>query len=142
MTANVIVEKMLSVCNSGGHHFQLLGEITEHKRDFSDIRIITGLIRPKNGNQVPKKTTRGWKLLVEWKYGTVGRVSLKDFKESNPIRLSEYALENGIEEEPAFKRWAIYVLRRRDRIISKVKEKYWRKSNKFGIRVLKTVTGA
>ena len=91
---------MLSGCNSKGHHFQLLGEITDHKIDLSAIRIINGFIRSKNGNQVLKKTTRGWKLLVECKDGTVDWLALKDLKESNPIELAEYPLANGTKEDP------------------------------------------
>ena len=142
LSANVIAENMLSSCDSEGNHFQLIKEIMDHKRDGSAIGISDGYIISKNGNKTPKMTTRGWKLLVEWKDGSMDWVNLKDLKQSNPVELAEYALANGIEEEPAFKWWVRHTLRKRDRIISKVKSKYWRTSHKFGIRIPKTVEEA
>jgi hypothetical protein len=44
--------------------------------------------------------------------------------------------------EPAFKWWISDVLRRRNRIISKVKRRYWSLTHKFGIQVPKTVDEA
>ena len=54
----------------------------------------------------------------------------------NTARL--YAVANRIQEEPAFAWWVKSVLRRRNRIISKVKKKYWRTTHKHGVRVPKT----
>ena len=47
-------------------------------------------------------TTRGWEICIEWKDGTTNRVKLKDFKNSYPIDLANYANNNGIDDEPAF----------------------------------------
>ena len=63
-------------------------------------------------NLHPKKTTRGWRLEVEWKDGTVSWVDLKDLEASNPVELAEYAIANEIEEEPAFKWWVKDTLRK------------------------------
>ena len=79
---------------------------------------------------------------VEWKDGSSEWVPLVDLKHSNPLELAEYAVSNQLQEEPAFKWWVKDVLRRRDRIISKVKARYWRKTHKFGIRIPKTVKEA
>jgi hypothetical protein len=57
-------------------------------------------------------------------------------------KLAEYALSNKIQEEPAFKWWVPTVLRKRERIINKVKKKYWRTTHKFGIRLPKTMKEA
>ncbi len=67
---------------------------------------------------------------------------LKDVKESNPIELAEYAILNHIDDEPAFKWWVPLVIRKRNRMINKVKKKYWRTTHKFGIRLPKTVVEA
>jgi hypothetical protein len=42
-------------------------------------------------------------------------------------------------KEPAFKLWVPRVIRRRNRINSKVKSRYWKTTRKFGIRLPKTV---
>ena len=88
LTLNVIAENMFSDYDSEGHHFQLLVEITDHKRYFLVVRISNGFIISENLNQVPKNTIRGRKLLVEWKNSTVDCVSLNKLDESNPIKLS------------------------------------------------------
>ena len=79
---------------------------------------------------------------MEWKYGSDYWVPLKDLKQSNPVDLDEYDVENYIKYEPAFNWWFKDTLKHRDRIISKVKYKYWRTSHKFGIRVTKTIKEA
>ncbi|MCK7490470.1 MAG: hypothetical protein MZW92_00710 [Comamonadaceae bacterium] len=63
-------------------------------------------------------------------------------KESHPIEVAEYAIVNKIVEEPAFAWWAKKVLRKRDRIIRKVKARYWQRTHKYGILVPKTVDEA
>jgi hypothetical protein len=65
-----------------------------------------------------------------------------DLKESNPIELAEYAIANQLSEEPAFKWWVADVMCRRNRIISKLKSRYWKAMHKFGIRVPKSVKEA
>ena len=64
---------------------------------------------------------------------------MKDLKASNPVEISGYAVANNIEDEPVFK-WRVKdFLRKPDRIISRIKGKYWRTIHNFGIQVPKTV---
>ena len=63
-------------------------------------------------------------------------------KASCPLKVAEYAVANNIEDEPALAWWSKDVLRKRNRIISKVKSRYWKTTHKFGIRLPTTVTGA
>jgi hypothetical protein len=79
---------------------------------------------------------------VQWKDETTTWVPLKDLKESNPIEVAQYAVDNKIESEPAFAWWVKDTLRQRDRAISKVKTKYWLRTHKFGIEVPKRVKEA
>lgn len=67
---------------------------------------------------------------------------LKDLKESNPVAVADYAKANNLVEEPAFKWWVPYVLRKRDYIISKVTTRVKKKSHKYGIRIPRTVKEA
>lgn len=84
-------------------------------------------------------TTKGWELLVSWKDQTMSWVKLKDLKDRNPVEVSEYAQGNDLVNDPAFRWWVPYVLRKRERILDKVKTKYWERSHKFGIRLPKSV---
>jgi hypothetical protein len=65
--ANVITECMHAQINTEGDQYQLLGEITDHLSDTSAIQIADGFVTSRNGNQIPKSTTRGWSFLVTWK---------------------------------------------------------------------------
>ena len=56
--------------------------------------------------------------------------------------MSEYAVASRIVMEPAFAWWTPTVLRRRNRIVAKVKSKYWIWTHKFGIRIPKSVEEA
>jgi ribosomal protein L31E len=140
--ANVIAENMFAQVDTKGNQFLLLQEITDHKSDNSAIPISEGMIHGANGEPKPKITTRGWSLLVQWKDGSISWEKLKDLKASNPIEVTEYAVANRLIEEPAFKWWAPHVLRRRNRITSKVKSQYWKTTHKFEIRLPKMVEEA
>jgi len=142
LAANVIAENLFSQVDKNGVQFQILHEIVEHQKDASAIPIENGYVASRSGNRHPKKTTRGWKLLVEWKDGSVSWVPLKDLKASNPVQLAEYAIANNIDREPAFNWWVHHTVRTRDRIIGKVQSRYWRTTHKFGIRLPKTVEEA
>jgi hypothetical protein len=63
-------------------------------------------------------------------------------KESNPIDLAEYTIQNHIDDKPAFKWWVSLVIRKCNCMVNKVKKKYWRTTHKFGIRIPKTVAEA
>ncbi len=84
-------------------------------------------------HQQPKMTTAGWKIKVEFMDGTTAWLPLKDVKESNPIELAEYAILNCIDDEPAFKWWVSLVICKRNRMVNKVKGKYWQTMHKFGV---------
>ena len=140
--ANVIAENLFSQIDSEGRQYVLLKEIVDHRKDAGAIPVSDGFIISKNGNRTAKQTTKGWKLLAEWKDGTRNWVPLKDLKESNPVELAEYAISNKLLEEPAFAWWAKDVLRRQNRIISKVKSRYWKTSHKFGFKLPHSVEEA
>lgn len=58
------------------------------------------------------------------------------------METAEYAVANKISMEPAFAWWARDVLQRQDRIIKKVKSRYWKRTHKYGIELPKTVAEA
>ena len=140
--ANVIADNMYAQVDDEGNMFQLLLEIMDHKKDGTAIDISDGTVTSANGNVKPKITTRGWRLLVMWKDRSTSWVKLKDLKASNPVELAEYAVANRIAEEPAFKWWVSSTLRKRNRIIAKVKKKYWRTTHKFGVKLPHSVEEA
>ena len=78
LTANIIAESIMPQVDSEGHPYQVLTEVTDHKKDGSDIAKVDGFIKSSSRNLHWKRNICGWKLLVEWKYGSVYWVPLKD----------------------------------------------------------------
>jgi len=74
--------------------------------------------------------------------GNMDWVRLAETKESYPIQLAENVIANGISHEPAFNWWVHKVLKRKNRLIKKVRSKYWRTTHKFGIAIPKSVEEA
>ena len=63
-------------------------------------------------------------------------------KESNPIEVSDYAISQGIDIEPAFAYWLPYVTRKRDRILNSINSRIAKASHKYGIEVPTSVEHA
>ncbi|KAI2491298.1 Reverse transcriptase (RNA-dependent DNA polymerase) [Fragilaria crotonensis] len=59
-----------------------------------------------------------------------------------PVQTAEYAVQARLAEEPAFAWWVPHTIKKRNRIIAKVKSKYWVRTHKFGIKIPKTVEEA
>jgi Reverse transcriptase (RNA-dependent DNA polymerase) len=139
--ANQIAEAIYSQVDTEGNQYLLIDEVIDHKKLGDALSGDDAYVEIK-GRRVPKKTTKGWKLLVRWKDGSTQWVRLADLKESNPVELAEYAVGNKLVNEPAFQWWVPYTIKKRDRIISKIKTRYLRKEQKFGIELPKTVQDA
>ena len=139
--ANVIAENALSGLDSQGRELMLMESISDHKVDESAVTPQQAKEFRAKSNKNPR-TTKGWKLLVEWKDGTQNWMPLKDLKESNPIEVAEYAIANKIQNEPAFKWWVPFTIRKKKRIMAKVKSRYWKTTHKFGIRLPHSVEEA
>ena len=71
----------------------------DHKNHKIATKKSDQFTRSRNGNRVPNMTACGWKLLVEWKYGSSDWIELKDLKVSNPIELEKYAVGNNIDDD-------------------------------------------
>ena len=59
-----------------------------------------------------RKSTIGWKLLELWKNGMEQWIPLSDLKASNPVEVAEFAKSRRIDDEPAFKWWVPYTLKK------------------------------
>jgi hypothetical protein len=140
--AIVIAENMFAQFDSEDRQYQILDEIIDHRKDNTAVPISEGMIQGPNGEMKPKITTQGHEFLCSFKDGSMDWVKLKDLKESNGIQIAEFVVANRLVEEPAFKWWVPKVLRKRNRIISKVKSRYWKTTHKFGIRLRHSVEEA
>ena len=120
----------------------LLDSIADHRTDGSQLGQDEAFIQSGNGSKRRKETTKGWEMLVQWKDGSTSWEALKDLKESYPVQVAEYSIQHKISNEPAFAWWVPLVFKKRNRIIAKVKSKYWQRTHKFGIRIPKNVAEA
>ena len=115
-----------------------MSEIVDHQRYGSAVTKKNGFTG-KHSN-IPKKTPRGWGVLIKWRDETTTWLDIKYVKESSLIDLTEYAVANQIAYDTAFSWWLPYTPKKRNTIISKVKTNYWRTPNKYGVRIPNNVT--
>ena len=92
----------------------MLSEINDHCTNGEAIVKENGFYVTKNGTRHRKMTTRGWELCAEWKEGSYDLVSLKDLKNLYPIELAEYAINNKIDDQPAFAWWVPHTFKKRE----------------------------
>lgn len=142
VTANVIAENLLAQTDDEGHRHMLLDEILDLQSDKDAVPKERGLRSNKFGVKTRVRTLKGWKVLVRWKGGMTEWIELKDMKDSYPVDMAEFAVTHEVQDEPAFAWWVPYTMKKRNRIISKVKSKYWQRTHKYGIRIPKSVKEA
>jgi hypothetical protein len=117
-------------------------EIVDHRKGKDALVDNDSAYYSTKSGRKPKRTTKGWRLLVEWKNGLTSWVPLTDMKDSYPIQVADYATANNLTNEPAFRWWVPFVLKKRARILRKVKTKYWSTTHKYGLELPKSVSHA
>ena len=137
LAANVIAQNMYAMCNIEGNQYLLLAGIVDHRKDDTAVDRADMYIQ-RGSNCHMQKTTKGWKLCVEWKDGSTSWERLADLKESKPVEVAEYAMAKGVDGETALAWWVAYTLKRRNRIIAAMTTRYHKRTHKFGIEIPKT----
>ena len=140
-SANAIAEHMYAQCDPVGNQYLLLDTIIDHQKDSIAVLNVDRYITV-NGRQHHRKTTIGWKLCVVWKDGTSTWECFADLKESYPIDVAQYAIDNGIDGEPAFSWWVPYVTKKKERILAAVNRWYHKTTHKFRFEIPKTIKRA
>ena len=125
LAANYIAEILFAQVDQEGNRHVLLDELIDYRVNSREVKLQDAFITTGTGTRRRRETTIGRELLAQWKDGSTNWVSLKDLKESYPVQTAEYAVVAKIAMEPAFAWWVPYTLKKRNRIISKVKSKYW-----------------
>ena len=140
--ANVIAENLYSQVDDEGHTIHVLDAIVDYRRDGNAVDKADMYISTRSGQRRMRHTTSGWHLLVQWKNGEEEWMPLKLLKESYPVETATFAVARGIQDEPAFKWWVPYTLRRRDRIIASVNSRVSKVSHKYGVELPRSVQHA
>ena len=139
LSANHIAENLFAQVDDEGNRQVLMKEIIDYHTNGQEVKHQDAFITMTTGTKRRRETTKGWEILIEWKDGSMNWVAWKDVKESYPVQLAEFAISNRIAEEPALAWWVPFMMKKRNRILAKVKSKYWLRSHKFGIRIPKSV---
>lgn len=142
LAANLIAENMFATVDEEGHRHMLLDAILGCRKSGRAVALEDAFVTASNGTKRRRETTKGWEVLISWKDGSTTWNALKDVKDSFPVQLAEYAVDQKIDNEPAFAWWVPYVIKKKARIISKIKSKYWSKTHKYGVRIPKSVKEA
>ena len=142
LAANAIAINMFAQVDSEGNRHVMFDQLLDHRTDGTQVKLDDAFIHSKNGGRRRRETTKGWELLIQWKDGSTTWEKLKDLKECYPTELTDYATQCNLADEPAFAWWMPHVVKKRERIISKVKSKYWIRTHKFGIKIPKNVKEA
>jgi hypothetical protein len=122
-SANIIAQNIFEQVDSDGNIQVIFDDIINHRKGTDAVPTDDGF-EVYNNRCVPKRTTRGWSLLVQWKDGTTTWLPIKDLKESNPIQVADYAVAHKLVHEHVFAWWGPYVLKKRDCIIKQARTRY------------------
>ena len=117
-STNLIAESLYSNVDDEGFDTGLMDEIINHSMTDEAVKIEDGLV---GNNNTPVITTKGWKIQVKWIDGTSDWLPLAQVKNSNPVKLAEYAVMKGIDMQPAFRWWVKHIIKKKHRMINKVK---------------------
>ena len=140
--SNIIAESILSTVDDDGFRYQTFDEINAHRRLQNAIEKKDGYIVNQSGQKRRVQTTKGWEIQIRWTDGQYSWLPLKDVKDSYPLELAEYAQSHDLLSEPAFAWWVPHVLKKRKNIISSVKARMKKRTNKYGIQIPTTIMEA
>ena len=141
VTYNFILQHLHSKLDEDGNVVQVFREIINHRKN-KDAVDKADQYRDRQGKRYKVKTVRGWDLEVEWTDGTTSWLPLSKVKDSNPVDVAEYAIQNRIDHEPAFDWWCRELVKKKQRLVMAVKRRYSKAGYKFGVRVPISVTEA
>ena len=142
-SANIIAENMLNQVDEEPFATTMLKGILDYKKDEKvAVSKEDTFILYNNGRRRRRKSTKGWKLLVQWQDDSQSWIPLKDMRISHPIEVAEFARARKIESEPAFLWWVPFTLRKRDIILSALKYKARKITTKYGFEIPRTVAEA
>ena len=140
--ANTIAENLYSQVDLDGHVHLMIDSIVDHRKTGEAVKRANQYFTTNSGRKKLRQTTRGWDLCVLWKNGEEQWIPLRELKNSNPVEVADYAVANGLQDEPAFKWWVPYVVRKRDNIISKLSARVIKRTHKYGVRIPRSIKEA
>ena len=96
----------------------------------------------KSGQKRQRRSTVGWRILIQWNNGGKQWVTLRKMKETCPAQTAQYAVSSRLLYEPVFYWWAPYAFKKCDTIISSVRARIGKATHKYGIRIPRSISKA
>ncbi len=144
LTANAIAKDMYAQYDPDGNKYILLNELIDIKCTDDALTLDQQTITV-NSTACQCKSTKEWFICCQLKDGSTSWEKLSDLKESHPVQDTEFAIQMGVALEPGFNWWVFRVLKKREAIISLVKQrnvKYLKKMHKYSLPLPKLVDNA
>ena len=135
LSANLIAKKMLVQIGEEGNGHTLMDKITEHRFDEVAVKSQDPFVKTSSGTKRRRQTMQVFSLCIKWHNINTTYVALKYIEQAYPLQLAEYAVAAKISVDPDFAWWVPLTLKKKNRIIAKVKSKYWLKNHKFRIKL-------
>ena len=114
--------------------------------DIIDNRILYNAVSKPEGNQITctglwrnKRTTKGCKICVLWKYRSNDRIVINYLKESYMVELAEYAVANSIQDGISFILWVTHAYNKYELVLHKVKYKYCDRTRNYLVIVPESI---
>ena len=92
LNVNAIAQNMFAQVDDKGNRHVLFDEIIDHRQTALALKQAYIFIFTSSGNRRCRETTKGWDMLIRWKYVLTTWFPLEDMKESYPVQVSEYAI--------------------------------------------------
>ena len=125
LSANLIAENIFVQIYEEGNRHVLMDEITDHRFDEAVVKSQDAFVTITSGTKRTRQTTQRGSICIKWRDRNTLWVALKETKEAYPAQLADYAVAAKFSTEPTFALWVPHNLKMRNRIIEKVKSKYW-----------------
>jgi len=94
--ASIIAKNLYSQVDEESHHQVMLDKIVDHMSGETALQEDQAYI-VQNSVRHMRKTTKGWKLCVQWKDTSTGWEPLADMKHSYPLETAEYAVTSNLD---------------------------------------------
>ena len=118
LKANFIAENIFSQVEEQERRHRLLYSVIYVRDNGQKVNEKEVFIISHNGNKTQKHTSRGWDVCIQCKDVSASWSTLKEVKDSYPVDLNDFSVENRVVSQQAFVWWVPKTLNKREQIIN------------------------
>ena len=117
-----------------GNRLLLIDKLKDYQINEEAILTNQGTYKTISGFDRKIRTTKVWEFYDRWQDGSGNWIKMKNLKDSYPVPFDDYSVANRLQVEPTFAWWVPYIPKKIIAIIGKIKYKFWKKTQKYGIQ--------